>query len=86
MSYISSYRPNGYKISIIFPFDISTYPSNRIIYILIAVLMILEKTYYTFDWPIKTIYSLIVPINWSSILVIALQIINTGIMIIITAK
>ena len=56
------------------------------LYILIAVLMILEKTYYTFDWPIKTIYSLIVPINWSSILVIALQIINTGIMIIITAK
>ena len=56
------------------------------LYILIAVLMILEKTYYTFDWPIKTIYSLIVPINWYSILVIALQIINTGIMIIITAK
>ena len=56
------------------------------LYILIAVLLILEKTYYTFDWPIKTIYSLIVPINWSSILVIALQIINTGIMIIITAK
>ena len=56
------------------------------LYILIAILMILEKTFYTFDWPIKTIYSLIVPINWSSILVIALQIINTGIMIIITAK
>ena len=56
------------------------------LYILIAVLMILEKTYYTFDWHIKTIYSLIVPITWSSIPVIALQIINTGIMIIITAK
>ena len=56
------------------------------LYILIAVLLILEKTYYTFDWPIKTIYSLIVPINWSSILILVLQIIHTGIMIIITAK
>ena len=85
MSFISSYRPYDYKSSIIFPFDRSTYLVT-VLYILIAVLMILEKTYYTFDWPIKTIYSLIVPINWSSILVIALQIINTGIMIIITAK